>query len=160
MFVSVVTVSFVGNAFALRAEPWYLPRTFIPSYGMLLVNTIAVGTTHFMKQLRENKDIYEMYLSFGASRWEAARPLIKDSLRIALLPILNTMSIVGLISIPGMMTGQILGGAPIGEAVRYQQIILFLITASATLSALISVIACFLVCFDQESRLRLERIEH
>ncbi|KAI9364404.1 hypothetical protein DFJ73DRAFT_809141 [Zopfochytrium polystomum] len=161
MAASTILVSFVGNFFAIQAHPWYRPRDYIPVLGMLLGNSmsaVAVGLSSFLTSLSDNKDRVEMYLSFGASRWEAARPAAVEAIRLALLPTLNTMSIIGLISIPGMMTGQILGGASIDDAVRYQLIVMFLITACCSLSVISSVLACFSICFDQNSRLRLDRI--
>ncbi|KAJ3146587.1 hypothetical protein HDU86_008467 [Geranomyces michiganensis] len=123
--VAVLLTSFVGNALAIGASPWYRPRTYIPTVGMLLGNCMsaqAVGLNTVMGQAYDNKERIEMYLSFGATRWEAARPLVVEAIRTALLPVLNNMSVMGLISIPGMMTGQIMGGSSIGDAVRYQQV--------------------------------------
>ncbi|KAI8809052.1 hypothetical protein BJ742DRAFT_677199 [Cladochytrium replicatum] len=150
-----------SNAFAIQATPWYRPRSFIPILGMLLgnsMNTIAVAQSHFLTQITTNQDRVEMYLAFGASRWEAALPIMRESLRLALLPTLNQMSTLGLISIPGMMTGQILGGAPVGEAARYQMIIMFLITAASSMASLMALLACVRVAFDEQSRLRLDRL--
>jgi ABC-type iron transport system FetAB permease component len=89
------------------------------------VSGIAVGLSSTLTALAESKEKIEMYLSFGATRWEASRPVFVDSIRLALLPTINSMSIMGLVSIPGMMTGQILGGAKIEDAVRYQQVRFF-----------------------------------
>jgi len=115
-----------------------------------------------------------MYLSFGASRWEIGKKLLlKPGLRLALLPTINQMrshhpshqdrttltgSVIGLVSIPGMMTGAILGGASISQAVRYQQIIMFLISATTTLAVTMSVVACLIVCIDSNHRLRPDRV--
>ena len=65
---------------------------------------------------------------------------------------------IGLVSIPGMMTGAILGGASISQAVRYQQIIMFLISATTTLSVTMSVVICMVVCLDGNHRLRPDRV--
>ena len=56
------------------------------------------------------KDKIELLLSLGATRWEATREIIQRSVRVAMTPVLNQMNVVGIVSIPGMMTGQILGG--------------------------------------------------
>lgn len=76
-----------------------------------------------MAEIMNNKDAIEMHLAFGASRWETARPICVRGIKLALLPILNSQSIMGLISIPGMMTGQILGGVPVKDAVNYQLVL-------------------------------------
>jgi len=67
-------------------------------------------------------------------------------------------SVIGLVSIPGMMTGAILGGASISQAVRYQQIIMFLISANTTLAVTMSVLICLIVCIDSNHRLRPDRV--
>lgn len=63
-------------------------------------------------------DRIERLLSLGASRAEATRELLGRSVRLAMTPLLNQMSVVGLVSIPGMMTGQILGGSNPDQAAR------------------------------------------
>ncbi|TPX59550.1 hypothetical protein PhCBS80983_g02432 [Powellomyces hirtus] len=161
MVLSVVLTSAIGNAFAIRADPWWRPRTYIPTMGMLLGNSMsgmAVGLNVVMGQATENKELIELYLAYGATRWEAARPVVIQGVRTALLPVLNMMSVMGLISIPGMMTGQIMGGASIGDAVRYQQIITFMISACTTISTVASCCACVAIIFDDHDRLRLDRI--
>lgn len=114
-----------------------------------------------------------MWLSFGASRWEVGRQLmLKPGLRQAMLPTITQMrslpppskhteltsSVIGLVSIPGMMTGAILGGASISQAVKYQQIIMFLISATTTLAVTMSVVICMVVTLDGTHRLRPDRV--
>ena len=65
---------------------------------------------------------------------------------------------IGLVSIPGMMTGAILGGASISQAVKYQQIIMFLISATTTLAVTMSVVICMLLCIDGNHQLRPDRV--
>ncbi|TPX68518.1 hypothetical protein SpCBS45565_g03052 [Spizellomyces sp. 'palustris'] len=161
MLFSVTLTSFIGNAFAIQADPWWLPRTYIPTLGMLLGNSMsgmALGLSSVLGQAADDKDRIELYLSFGASRWEAARPVCAEAIKTALLPVLNNMSVMGLISIPGMMTGQILGGAKIADAVRYQQIIMFMISASCAIATVMAVLSCAFIIFDDHSRLRMDRI--
>ncbi len=119
---------------------------------------IAVALQSTLQSLHENKNQVEMYLAFGATKWEAARPIVTNALRLALLPTINSMSIIGLISIPGMMTGQILGGTPVSDAVRYQEIIMFMITAACCLSSIVCVLIAVMICFDSDHCLRAERI--
>ncbi|KAI8608666.1 hypothetical protein BC830DRAFT_1071774, partial [Chytriomyces sp. MP71] len=161
IFVSVFLASLLGNAFAIQADPWFQARQYIPILGMLLGNSlsaVALGLNSTLSQLENQKERIEMYLSFGASRWEAAQPVAKEAIRTALLPTIAQMSVMGLISIPGMMTGQILGGASIDDAVRYQQIILFMITAGSSMSVTSCVLCCLYICIDEQCRLRLDRI--
>ena len=90
--------------YAMETKPWYNAQEFIPTFGMLLGNSmsgIAVALKSVLEAFTQNKNQVELHLSFGATKWEAARPIIVDSLRLALLPTLNSMSIIGMISIPG-----------------------------------------------------------
>jgi putative ABC transport system permease protein len=78
---------------------------------MLIGNTmvsISLGLNTFTTQFKERRDCIEVQLAFGASRWEVIQPVFIESLRSAMLPTINMMSVMGLITIPGMMTGQIL----------------------------------------------------
>ncbi|RGB40888.1 hypothetical protein C1646_752761 [Rhizophagus diaphanus] len=150
-----------GSRFSLNQGKFWDPRIFVPTMGMLLGNgmsAIAVATSYALNQLSEQKEMIEMYLSFGASRWEAGRPVAVEAIRLAMLPTINAMSIIGLIAIPGMMTGQIIGGAPIMDAVKYQQIIMFMISASTALGVLSSIFVCMFTCIDNSHRLRNDRI--
>jgi putative ABC transport system permease protein len=79
-------------------------------------------------------------------------------MRTGMIPTLNSMAVMGIVSLPGMMTGQILGGAPPEVAVRYQIVIMFVIAASTSLGCLISVQLAFRRLFDAQHRLRAERL--
>lgn len=136
---STLIIGIIGTRFAMEQIPFWIPETFIPTMGMLLGNMmsgIAVALTSCLSSVGARKDNIETYLAFGASRWEAGKNIAVEAVRLAMLPTINQMSVIGLISIPGMMTGQILGGAPVMNAVRYQQIIMFLISASTALGVL------------------------
>lgn len=113
----------------MNERQFWLPELFIPTIGLLLgitTGAIAVGISSCLKKAGE----------------ESGRSIAKESIRLALLPTINRMSVIGLITIPGAMTGQILGGAPIMKAVMYQQIITFMISATSSLSVLGSVYVC------------------
>ena len=81
-----------------------------------------------------------------------------EALRTGMIPILNTMTVVGIVTIPGMMTGQILGGVPPGMAARYQILILFLIASATAMGTAASVLLSIRALFDDQHRLRRERI--
>ncbi|RKP37137.1 hypothetical protein BJ085DRAFT_42956 [Dimargaris cristalligena] len=159
--ISTIAVSSIGGMYALNARPFWYPYKFIPTLGMLLGNCMtgtALGLNTCLTSATENKERIESYLSMGASRWEAVRPVAIEAIRNAMLPTLNNMSIMGLISIPGMMTGQILGGVPVLDAVKYQQIIMFMIAASTAMGSLAAVLICLHTVIDKTHRLRLDRI--
>lgn len=165
IFLSLVSSTLIiatcGQIFALRHSPFWKPVNFIPTSGMLIGNAmsaIAVGINFCLKELTENSSTIDTYLAMGASRSEAFKPILAQALKVALLPTINTMSITGLISIPGMMTGQILGGTSVSDAVKYQSIILFMITSSSSLAVVFSCLFLFSSCLDKKHRLRADRI--
>jgi uncharacterized protein (TIGR00245 family) len=134
-----LVIGIVGTHWAMRQRPFWIPEIFIPTMGMLLGNAMsgmAVALSTCLSSVSSRREQIETYLAFGASRWEAGQAIAIEAVRLAMLPTINQMSVIGLISIPGMMTGQILGGASVDSAVKYQQIIMFLISASTALGVL------------------------
>ncbi|KAJ2739820.1 hypothetical protein H4R23_000192 [Coemansia sp. Cherry 401B] len=159
---SALVVGLFGNAYALNMDPAYTAVKFIPTVGMLFGNCmigVSIGLGTVMDALDSRRDRIEAMLCFGASRWEVIRPVVSEALRAALVPTITNMGITGLIAIPGVMTGWILGGADVLQAARYQQIILFMISASTASSTLLSVLFCASVLVDRVPMLRLDRLQ-
>ncbi|KAG2180148.1 hypothetical protein INT43_003936 [Umbelopsis isabellina] len=136
---STIAISIIGTKFGLSETPFWKPTKFIPTVGMIVSNCMsatAIAISACLSSFRLRRDIIETRLSYGASRWEAARSIAVESVRVAMLPTINGMSILGLISIPGMMTGQIMAGASVFQAAMYQQIMMFMISACSAFSVL------------------------
>ena len=141
--ISVLAAAAISTGFMLlgviRVEPWFDPQYVIPLLGMILGNTlnsISLALDRFMEGIVSQQDFIESKLALGATRWEAAHDLIRDSLRTATIPLMNSMMVMGIVSLPGMMTGQILAGASPIDAVRYQIVIVFAIASATALGAL------------------------
>ncbi|MFZ5830094.1 MAG: ABC transporter permease [Planctomycetota bacterium] len=120
----------------VRVEPWYQPQYAIPLLGMILGNTlsgISLGLDRLGDELSSHRDEVETLLSLGATRWEAAIGPMRKAIRTGMLPTINTMMVVGLVSLPGMMTGQLVAGMDAMQAVMYQIVIMFLIAAGTAL---------------------------
>ena len=152
-----------GTAVAgiVRVQPWYEAQYFIPLLGMVLgnaLNGISLALDRFMEGVLTQRERIETNLALGATRWEAAHFLIQDSLRTGMIPIINSMMVMGVVSLPGMMTGQILAGAPPAEAVRYQIVIVFMIAAASALGAFGVTVFAFRHLFSPRHRLRLNRL--
>ena len=111
-----------------------------------------------MDSLSVRRKEVEMLLSLGATSWEAANDLVRDALRTSLIPTINSMLVMGIVSLPGMMTGQILAGISPGEAVRYQIIVVFIIAAAAALSSTVVIILAFKALFSSNHQLLFNRI--
>jgi ABC-type iron transport system FetAB permease component len=84
------------------------------------ISGISVGLGVVIDELSAGANRVEKLLALGATRWEATRAPVRRAVRLAMTPLLNQMSVVGLVSIPGMMTGQILAGSDPSDAARYQ----------------------------------------
>ena len=114
------------------------PDHVIPLLGMILgnsLNAVSLTSMTFGDHMTRQRAHVEGLLTLGASRWEATRFAIQRALRTGLTPMVHTMSVVGLVSLPGMMTGQLLAGAPPASAIRYQIVIMFCIASSTALAA-------------------------
>jgi len=108
----------------------------IPLLGMILHNTlngISLGMDRFGTELVAKRDEVETMLALGATRWEAAKGPIRQAVRTGMIPTINAMMVIGIVSIPGMMTGQLLAGVDPLQAGVYQMIIMFLIAAGSSL---------------------------
>ncbi|KGB80142.1 hypothetical protein I307_03287 [Cryptococcus deuterogattii 99/473] len=161
MMSGTVPVSILGTNFAMAQHPFWKPDQFIPIIGMILGNAIsavglAVNNVH--KEFAENKDRIETYLAMGASRFEACRPVAVEALKMALLPTVNQLSVIGLVSLPGMMTGAIVGGKSVEQAARLQMIIMFMISASSALCTLLALFFCLTTLVDSRARLRPDKM--
>lgn len=146
----------------IRIDPWYNPQYVIPLLGMVLGNTLtgtSLALDRFMEDLVGRRAQIEALLALGATRWEAASDTVKEAIRTGMIPTINSMMVVGLVSLPGMMTGQILGGVAPTDAVRYQIVIFFTIAAGTALACMGIVLLGFHVLFSPNHQLRLERLQ-
>lgn len=145
----------------VRPDPWYEARVALPLLGMILGNTmtgISLGLDRLLTGAARERSAIEARLALGQSITGAMSGVVRDALRSGLIPIINSMSAVGLVSIPGMMTGQILAGIEPMEAVKYQLLIMFLIAGGTTLGVLGAVLAGGRRLTDNRHRLRLDRL--
>ena len=130
VFISSFLITNLTTLGFIQVQPWYDPQYFIPLLGMVLGNTltgISLGLDRFMESLVNQRQKIETLLALGATRWEATHEEVKAAIRTGMIPMINSMMVMGIVSLPGMMTGQILAGASPLDAVRYQIIIIFAI---------------------------------
>lgn len=143
----------------IRAEPWYTARIVIPIAGMILgnaVNGIALSIDRLYAEVRSNKDRIEAMLCLGATPWEAVRDCVRQALRAGMTPIMNTMMVAGVVSIPGMMASQILVGVDPTEASRYQIVVLLMIAAAVAMGSIILVGLSYRRLFTEDEALKPE----
>lgn len=114
----------------LQMEPWYLPRYMVPLAGMVFANAMTAVSLAAER----------LYAELGHDpRWEQAR---LTAYQAAMIPVINSLFAVGLVSLPGMMTGQILSGVSPLIAARYQIMVMCMIFASAGISTAIFLTLC------------------
>jgi putative ABC transport system permease protein len=122
------------------------------------MNGIALGMDRLVQTAWQQRTVIEQRLMLGQKDKEAIRDIARDSMRAGMIPIINAMAAAGVVSLPGMMTGQILAGSPPVEAVKYQILIMFLVT-SGTGFAVITVLQLITRrMFDSRERLRFDRL--
>ena len=124
----------------VQVRPWYEPQYIIPIAGMILGNSMtstAPAGERLQGELRARTAEVETRLALGFSGREAVQPLVRSALRAAMIPTVNGMMTVGLVQLPGMMTGQILAGSSPLVAIRYQIVVVFMQAAATALGSLV-----------------------
>jgi putative ABC transport system permease protein len=162
LVLATTTVCFVTTETVIGVDPWYKPQYVIPLLGMLLgngLNGISLSLDRLLEDLLGRREAIEARLSLGATVWVAVLPWMRQAVRTGMIPIINSMMIVGLVSLPGMMTGQILAGAEPRGAVAYQILIMFMICCSTALGTIMLCLLAFWRLRHPEARVRWEIIE-
>ena len=161
MFVSSFAVTILALTTLIGTDPWYEPQYAVPLLGMLLGNTmngVALGLDRLTSAAWSQRAVIEARLALGQTAVEAVTTLRRDSIRVGLVTMINAMAAAGIVALPGMMTGQILAGTPPVEAVKYQILIMFLITAGTGFGTVLAVWLGARRLFDERERLRLDRL--
>jgi putative ABC transport system permease protein len=130
-------MTFFFCTLVIGLEPWYDPRYLIPLAGMVIGNSMtgaSLAVERLAAEFRERREEIETALCLGSSVQLAAEPVVSSAFRAALIPSVNAMAAMGLVFLPGMMTGQILSGTEPLIAVKYQIAIMCVITGSVALT--------------------------
>lgn len=162
LVIAAMVVTLLALTTQISPDPWYHPRFALPILGMVMGNTmtgIAVGLDRMLGTAKREKNAIEARLALGATWQQAFNPLIRESFRAGTISIINAMATAGLVSIPGMMTGQVLSGMDPVEASKYQILIMFLIAGSTIFGVLMAVYLTAFRLTDQRHRLRLDRLQ-
>ncbi|MEJ2454889.1 MAG: iron export ABC transporter permease subunit FetB [Candidatus Thiodiazotropha sp.] len=162
MFISSFSVTLIALTVIIQAQPWYSVQYTIPLLGMLLGNTmsgIAIALDNLTLNAWQQQREIEGRLMLGHTWEQAIREIRRSALRSGLIPIINAMAAAGVVSLPGMMTGQILAGSPPFEAAKYQILIMLLIASGTGFGASAAVWIGSRRLFDERERLRLDRLK-
>jgi putative ABC transport system permease protein len=159
--ITIATVPVTALAIALlHPTPWFAPQFAVPMFGIVLGNAmsgIAVSLNAFNNAIAREQRAIEAQLALGATRGEALAGVRRGALRSGIIPLVNQMSAAGIITLPGMMTGQVLAGMSPFEAAKYQVFVLFLLAGATGLGATAAVVAASWRATDARHRLRLDR---
>lgn len=161
MFVSSFSVTVLTLTVIIGPDPWYTPQYAIPLLGMMLGNTmngVSLSLDRLTDTAWRQRTVIENRLMLG-QRWrEAIGDIRREAMRSGMIPTINAMAAAGVVSLPGMMTGQILAGSPPSVAVKYQILVMFTITVGTGFGTLAAVAMGSRRLFDERERLRLDRL--
>ncbi|HBO23796.1 MULTISPECIES: iron efflux ABC transporter permease subunit FetB [unclassified Providencia] len=139
----------------------FTPMQVIPITGMIAGNAmIAVGLCFNNLGQRfssQQQQIQEM-LSLGATPKIASATIIRESIRASLIPTVDSAKTVGLVSLPGMMSGLIFAGVDPLEAVKYQIMVTFMLLATASLSTILAGYMTYIKFYNQRHQLLIETL--
>lgn len=145
----------------LRPDPWFAPQVVIPLAGIVLgsvMNGVSISLNAFNTGIVRERAAIEARLALGATRYVALKPMQRSALLGGLIPVINQMSAAGIITLPGMMTGQLIAGMPPFEAAKYQILVLLLLAGASGLGAIGATYLAVWRATDERDRLRLDRL--
>ncbi len=146
------------TALILRPPTWYDPQYLIPLAGIVLgnvMNGMAIAGERLVKALQSHRHEIETHLCLGATPQQAIQAYQQAAIRAGLIPTINAMMVVGVVTLPGIMTGQLLSGVNPLDAASYQMLILFMLAFSTLFSTVLLVQVLSRQFFNQAAQLNL-----
>ncbi len=140
----------------IKIKPWYNIQFIIPISGMIVANSmtaLSLGLRNFLQEIETNRLLIETKLSLGATSKNSIKPIFQKSYYNGILPSINSLMVLGIAKLPGMMTGQILAGVSPLESVKYQLMIMYMISFSTALSLLILLELSKKIVFNQREQI-------
>ena len=159
MLVSFMLVSIVVTVAVIQVKPWYEPRYFIPLGGMIIgnsMNAIAISLDRMFSEVKKRREEIELYLSLGATYQEATSEIFINSIRAGMIPTINAMMTVGIVFIPGMMTGQILAGVNPILSIKYQIVVMLMLSSSTAIGSIIVIYIVRKMCFTSAHQIKID----
>jgi TIGR00245 family protein len=162
----IITISIVFGALitavffiviVLSVRPWFNPQYFIPISGMIIGNSmtgIALGANKLCSDMEDKRTEIENSLMLGATPVAATKQIVNNAFDSAILPTMNNMLTMGIVSLPGMMTGQILSGTFPLTAIKYQIGIMLAILGSTAVCTVLFVTLGYRTFFTKDNRLK------
>ena len=151
-FTGILIGSVITFAVLIGPEVKYI----IPLGGMIIGNSMnasSLSMNRLISELGHQRKRIDTLLALGANAQQASEWAVRQSVRSALIPVVDSMKVIGLVHLPGIMTGFIIaGGSPL-EAVKYQLAIVFMIAGTASLTCMIVTLLAARRCFSSELQL-------
>lgn len=144
------------NSFVIDLSNILDARYIITIGGMLLGNVLSgdiIGLTTYYKGISENQDRVNYDLALGATRYQSTKPYLKEAISTSIKPTVASMATIGLVSLPGMMTGQILGGSVPLDAIMYQIAIMIAIYVTRYVNIYGAIVLSQKIMFDSKDQL-------
>ena len=161
MFVSAFAIAIMALTLVISPDPWYEPQYAIPLLGMMLGNTmngIALSLDRLTDTVWRQRADIEGRLMLGEHWSSAISDIRREAMRSGMIPTINMLAAAGIVSLPGMMTGQILAGTAPALAVKYQILLMFTIAAGTGFGTMLAVMVGSYRLFDHRQRLRTDRM--
>ena len=160
MVIGITINLFYFMFVVLRLDPWYEPQYFIPISGMIIGKTMTgmtLGINNLLSGLNDQKEKVEGAIMLGASPKEAVRSIINRAFDEAMLPTINAMVGMGIIFLPGMMTGQIIAGQSPITAVKYQVSVMLGVAGTVSITVLIFLHLSYKLFFNKREQFLLTK---
>ena len=158
IFISTVLTLSYTTIFILRPENWFDPQYLIPLSGIVMGNAMngaAIAGERLVKCLQANRNEIETHLCLGASPEQAIAQYRREAIRAGMIPTINAMMVVGLVKLPGIITGQLLSGVHPQEAASYQILIMFMLAFATLVTTLLVVQGVHRQFFNSAAQLTL-----
>ena len=161
LVASGLTLLYISTL-VVRVAPWYHPQYMIPLFGMIVgsaMNAAAIAAERLHSEITARRAEIEAYLALGAHYHHASHHAVRQAMRASLIPTVNGLMVVGVVTLPGMMTGQILAGASPLIAIRYQIVVVFMQAAAVAMTTAIVTLWYRRTFFTPALQLKLETKE-
>ncbi|NES19258.1 MAG: iron export ABC transporter permease subunit FetB [Symploca sp. SIO3E6] len=158
IFFSTALTLIYTNLLIVQPDTWYKPQYLIPLGGIVLGNAMngaAIAGERLVSTISSSSLEIETHLSLGATPQQAVAKYCKDAIRAGLIPTLNSMMVVGIVTLPGIITGQLLSGIDPLNAASYQILVMFMLAFTNLTTTLLVTQGLMRQFFNAQAQLRL-----
>lgn len=164
---NVFTISFVSiligasvtiSVLVISGVIKFNPNEVIPIAGMIISNSmIAIGLSYrnLNSSFKNKREEVEVKLSLGADVKEASKGILRDSVKVAIIPTIDSAKTLGIVSLPGMMTGLILAGVAPLMAIKFQIMVTFMLLSASSIATIIATYLCYKDFFNERKQLKI-----